>query len=345
LRVSLRARAGGPRLPRLSAVRDFRLAAVGLAAILALVAGSRLPAAAAERPAPARIGDFRLSDLLVPAEHVVSGGPGRDDIKSVDAPEFAAPSEARWVAANTPVLGLEVDGDARAYPVHVVERHQIVNDVVGGRPVVVTFDPLAGSPLAFERKVGDRTLDFGVAGLLYNGNFLLYDRQTESLWSQLRGQAIAGELSGTRLVRITIRQETMGMWASREPETRVMKPPIKEIDYRYSPFSSYWLENRIRWRVDATDPRFHAKEVVVGVEVAGQARAYLGSLVTEAGGRIRDELGGREIEIEYSTDDAVFRWSAPDGVSVTEAYWFAWKAFHPDTEVWKDPGDIPPPEF
>ena len=292
-----------------------------------------------------KIGSFAVSDLRVPAEHIVSGGPPRDGIQSVDAPRFVAPDEATWVAGNTPVLGVSVGGEARAYPVHLIERHQIVNDTIGGQPVAVTYDPLSGSPRVFSRTVGERTLEFGVAGLLYNGNFLLYDRQTESLWSQLPGRAVGGPLAGTTLTRLPVRQETMGMWFSRESATTVLAPPVSTIDYRYSPFSSYWLENRIRWRVDASDPRFHAKEVVVGVEVGGVTRAYLGSLVTEAGGRVQDEIGGKKIEVEYSTDDAVFRWNVPEGVTVTEAYWFAWKAFHPGTEVWKDPGEIAPPEF
>ena len=322
----------------------FRLVAPFALAAGILGAAAALPVAADPAPA-AEKGGFALDGLRIPEDHITAGGPPRDGIRSVDTPKFAAPDEASWVAANTPVLGVAAGGAARAYPVHLIERHQIVNDVIGGAPVAVTYDPLAGSPRAFSRKVGERTLEFGVAGLLYNGNFLLYDRATESLWSQIRGEAVAGPLAGTRLDAVPIRQETMGMWAAREPETRVLEPPVKTIDYRYSPFSSYWLENKIRWRVDATDPRFHAKEVVVGVEVGGKARAYLGSLVTEAGGRIEDELGGHRIEIEYSTDDAVFRWTVPDAVSVTEAYWFAWKAFHPDTEVWNDPGEIPPPEF
>jgi hypothetical protein len=327
----------------------LRFAAALLSVTLSSL-GSLVPAAATGDPAvpqePAtKVGSFEVIDLRIPADHIVAGGPPRDGIKSVDSPTFVPPDEASWVRSDTPVLGLVVGADARAYPVHLIERHQIVNDVIGGQPVAVTFDPLSGTPRAFIRKVGDRTLDFGVAGLLYNGNFLLYDRQTESLWSQIRGEAIAGALAGTSLSRLPIRQETMGMWFRREAGTTVLEPPISTVDYRSSPFSSYWLENRIPWRVDARDPRFHAKEVVVGVEVGGVTRAYLGSLVTEAGGRIRDEVAGRKVEIEYSTDDAVFRWSVPEDVVVTEAYWFAWKAFHPETEVWNDPGDITSPEF
>ena len=283
-----------------------------------------------------------LEGLRVPAEHILPGGPKRDEIPSVDAPRFASLEEATWVLAENPVIGVSLEGESHVYPVHVIERHQVVNDVLGGKPIVVTYDPLAGSPRAYERSVEGRVLEFGVAGLLYNANFLLYDRATESLWCQLRGDAIAGPLAGRQLRRIEARQETLASWLERHPDSRVLALPSDTIDYRYSPFTSYWLSNRVPSRVDAEDPRFHAKEVVLGVAKDGKARAYLGSLVTAAGGSLDDEFQGRKLRIDYSSRDAVFRYQIPADVEVTEAYWFAWKAFHPDTEVWHDPGDVPP---
>jgi hypothetical protein len=302
-------------------------------------AGGEEPAAA---PAAApEVGGFSLEGVRVPAEHVLPGGPKRDEIASVDTPRFASLEEATWVLAENPVLGVSLGDESHVYPVHVIERHQIVNDVIAGKPVVVSYDPLAGSPRAYERSVDGRVLEFGVAGLLYNGNFLLYDRATESLWSQLRGDAVAGPLAGRTLRRVEVRQETLASWLERHPDSRVLAPPSEGVDYRYSPFSSYWLSNRIPSRVDAEDCRFHAKEVVLGVAKQGKARAYLGSLVTAAGGSLDDEFQGGKLHVAYSSRDAVFRYQIPDDVDVTEAYWFAWKAFHPDTEVWHDPGTVP----
>jgi hypothetical protein len=302
------------------------------------------PAVPAAPPSVPELGGFRLEGLRVPAEHILPGGPKRDAIASVDAPRFASLEEATWVLAENPVIGVSLEGESHVYPVHLIERHQIVNDVLGGEPIAVTYDPLAGSPLAYVRRADGLVLDFGVAGLLYNANFLLYDRATESLWSQLRGDALAGPLAGRRLRRIEARQETLASWLERHPDSRVLAPPSEALDYRYSPFTSYWLSNRIPSRVDAEDRRFHAKEVVLGVVKGGKARAYLGSLVTAAGGSLDDELQGAKLHVAYSSRDAVFRYQIPGDVEVTEAYWFAWKAFHPDTEVWHDPGDVPPLE-
>jgi len=324
----------------------FALCAAALASGAARAAEPASPpspaAATAPVPAPPEVGGFRLEGVRVPAEHIVPGGPKKGEIQAIDAPRFVSLEEATWVLAESPVLGVSSGGESHVYPVHVIERHQVVNDVLGGTPLVVTFDPLAGSPAAFERRVDGRVLDFGVAGLLYNANFLLFDRATESLWSQLRGDAIAGPLAGRRLTRVPVRQETLARWVERHPDSRVLAPASDRIDYRNSPYTRYWVENRIPSRVDAVDPRFHAKEVVLGVVRDGKARAYLGSIVTAAGGVVDDEFAGRKIHLEYSTRDAAFHWEVPADVEVQEAYWFAWKAFHPDTEVWRDPGDIGP---
>jgi hypothetical protein len=281
---------------------------------------------------------FDLEGTLLPREEILAGGPSRDGIESVDEPEFVAVEEARWVAVRNPVLGVAVGEEAHVYPVHLIEPHQIVNDEVGGVTVVVTYDPLAAVPRAYRRDVDGRTLTFGVSGLVYNSNFLLYDRETESLWLQFTGEAIAGPVAGKKLVRVPIRQELLGTWLSRHPLSGVMsRSRPQRIDYRYSRYTRYVTQDKIIFPVKARDDRFHAKELVLGVVVGGRPRAYLGSLVTRAGGQVEDEFGGKKIEFSYSSDDGIFSYEVAEGVEVTEAYWFAWKAFHPDTEIWNEP--------
>jgi hypothetical protein len=304
-----------------------------IAALLALLAAAR---GARADDAPSK-GGFLLTNLQVDAARIVEGGPGKDGIHSVDRPAFASLPEATWLDADTEVLGLTVGGESRAYPVRMLEYHQIVNDVVGGEPVAVTYDPLSGTPLAFSRRVDGKTLGFGVSGLLYNHNFLMFDRETGSLWSQFLGRAVAGTLAGKRLVRLPLRQETAGAWISRVGETRVMKHPDPErIHYLISPYSSYWVQDRAIFPVAAQDPRYHAKELVLGVVVDGKPRAYLGSILTREGGAADEKIGGKRVKVRYSTETGTFDWEVDAGVEVAEAYWLAWKAFHPDTEVWRD---------
>jgi hypothetical protein len=185
--------------------------------------------------------------------------------------------------------------------------------------------------------VAGRTLTFGVSGLIFNHNFLLYDRETESLWVQFTGEAISGPLAGQRLRRVRMRQETLAGWLERHPRSVVLERPLPtHIDYRYSPFTAYIVRDETIFPVRASDPSFHAKELVVGVLVEGAPpRAYLGSVVTAAGGLVEDEVGGRPIRLAYDTELGVFSFDVPEDVVAQEAYWFAWKAFHPDTEVWR----------
>ncbi len=289
-----------------------------------------LPLAAAA----ASLGGFDLAKLNVERAHLVEGGPGRDGIKTVDAPEFSPIGEAGWIGTDTEVLGVELEGETRAYPVRMLEYHQVVNDVIAGVPVAVTYDPLSGTPLAFRRQVDGQTLVFGVSGLLYNHNFLLYDRKTDSLWSQFLGRAIAGPLAGKQLERVTVRQETAGIWLARHVDSVFLRPPFPEkVHYQLSPYATYWIQDRTIFPLAAKDDSYHAKELVLGVVVDGTARAYLGSILTRDGD-VDERIAGKRVRVHYASETGTFQWEADEGVEVTEAYWLAWKAFHPKTQVW-----------
>lgn len=299
----------------------------------ALAAALALPASPATAE-PVKNG-FDLAGARVPAEKIIEGGPPRDGIKSVDDPSFATPDGSKAVTGRTPVHGLALGDAAHVYPEHLMEYHQIVNDALGGRPVVATYDPLTGVPAVYGREVEGRTLEFGVSGLLYNHGFLLYDRQTESLWVQFTGEAVAGPLAGKKLPELRVRRETLDVWLARYPRSRVLEPPAPDaIDYRVSQYEAYWVDDEILFPVEAKDPRFHPKELVLGVSKGGAARAYLGSVATAAGGEVVDRFQGSPIRFVYDTDLGVFSWEVPEEVEVREGYWLAWKAFHPDTQVW-----------
>ena len=295
-----------------------------------------LPLLALAADAPKK-GAFTLTGLTVDAELIVDGGPGKDGIKSVDKPEFIGLNEAVWLTKETEVLGVKLREDARAYPVRMIEYHQVVNDVVDGKPLAVTYDPLAGAPRVWMRTVDGKTLRFGVSGLIYNHNFLLYDHETSSLWCQMLGRAISGPLAGKQLASVPVRQETAGTWVLRSPDSKFMKHPDPEhIHYSMSPYTAYWLQDKLIFPVAARDERYHAKELVLGVTAGSVTRAYLGSILTREGGRVDEKIGSRRIQVRYVSETGTFDWEVDDGVQVDESYWLAWKAFHPNTEIWKD---------
>ena len=141
-----------------------------------------------------------FSRHTVPFDEVLSGGVPRDGIPPIDKPEFVTVADADgWLAKQEPVIALEINGDARAYPLQVMIWHELVNDEVGGMPVTVSFCPLCNSVLIFDRKLDGVVYDFGVSGNLRNSDLIMWDRQTESWWQQLTGNAIIGQLAGKKL--------------------------------------------------------------------------------------------------------------------------------------------------
>lgn len=170
----------------------------------------------------------------------------RDAIQAITSPAFDSVDEAQpYMRSDEQVIGLALNGDVRAYPINILSRHEIVNDVVGGEPVAITWCPLCYSALVFSRRVNGRELTFGVSGKLYENNLIMYDHQTESLWSQLLGQAVAGSLRGARLALKTASQTTWENWRVEHPDSLVLSKPktlrvfygtaeVKDPMYNYS---------------------------------------------------------------------------------------------------------------
>jgi len=165
---------------------------------------------------------FRLDDALIPVKEIKSGGPPRDGIPSLDYPEFVAAGDATYLKDRDRVLGISINGVARAYPIRILNYHEIVNDVIGGTAIVVTYCPLCGSGTAFDAALSGGNYEFGVSGLLYNSDVLMYDRQTGSLWSQLMTQAVTGPMKGTRLQQLPLSNSSWVEWVERHPDTRVL---------------------------------------------------------------------------------------------------------------------------
>ena len=166
-----------------------------------------------------------LPEPLVSPLDVLSGGPPPDGIPSIDVPEFERATDIGILQPQEAVVTLTLNGDARAYPVQVLLWHEIVNDTVGGEPVTITYCPLCNTAIGYYRQLGDRILDFGTSGRLYNSALVMYDRQTESLWAHYTGQAIAGALTGSQLELIPVATVAFETFLDEHPNGLVMTRP------------------------------------------------------------------------------------------------------------------------
>jgi len=284
--------------------------------------------------------DIDERKTLVPLDEIHSGGPAKDGIPAIDRPRFVPAGEAQWLAPRQRVLGVAYNGVAKAYPIAIMDYHEIVNDHFAGMPVVVTYCPLCGSGVAYKARVKGMEVTFGVSGLLYNSDVLLYDRQTESLWSQLMAKAVAGPMIGNRLEILLASNTSWMAWYRDHPDTLVLSRDTGyKRNYDKSPYDGYEDSAGVWFPVKNRDGRYHPKERVLGVELEGKFKAYPFAELSKTPGVVKDRFQGRELSIHYSPEGQSARITGPDAKEIPSitAFWFAWFAFHPDTEVFVAP--------
>ncbi|MFD0979859.1 DUF3179 domain-containing protein [Tropicimonas aquimaris] len=171
---------------------------------------------------------------------IISGGPPKDGIPAISDPGFHRAADESRIGDREPVITVEIgNATPRAYPIRYLTWHEIVNDTVGGVPVAVTFCPLCNSALTFDRRVGGRTLSFGVSGKLRYSDMVMYDRETESWWQQAIGEGIVGHYTGTELKQLPSWMESWAEFRSRNPEGLVMAEPDYNRSYGRNPYANY----------------------------------------------------------------------------------------------------------
>ncbi|MDE2854286.1 MAG: DUF3179 domain-containing (seleno)protein [Chloroflexota bacterium] len=224
---------------------------------------------------------------------IMSGGVGRDGIPPIDNPQFDDIAAADgWLQPASPVIALEIDGLARAYPLAILTRHEIANDTLNGIPVAVTFCPLCNSAIVFDRRVDGETLRFGVSGLLRNSDLIMWDDKTQSLWQQLTGEGIIGAHTGALLDILPSQLVGYGAFKEQYPQGEVLAPGGRF--YGNNPYVNYDSSPRPFLFMGALDDRLLATERVLGGTIEGVAVAYpFGELA--AAGVINDRVGGREV--------------------------------------------------
>jgi hypothetical protein len=240
---------------------------------------------------------INLKDLVTPAVPVP-----RDGIPPIDRPRFVSIPEARkWLGDKEPVIALQVKGVSRAYPLQILVWHEIVNDRIGGVPVVVTFCSICNSAIVFERKLARRILTFGITGFVHGSNMVLYDRETESWWQQFTGEAIVGDLTGRKLNSLPAQMISFAQFASAFPGGQILSRETgHRRDYGRNPHFRYDnIEGRPSHFRGKLDQRLMPMEKVIGVELNAHARAYPYS-ISSARRVIYDRIGSQEIVIFHA---------------------------------------------
>lgn len=281
---------------------------------------------------------FRLDHALIPPDEVFSGGPPRDGIPSIDKPRFIEADDADELRAGERILGLSLNGITKAYPLAIMNWHEIVNDRFGKDAVAVTYCPLCGTGMAFEARLKGRQLTFGVSGLLYNSDVLLYDRETESLWSQLDRLAVTGSFKGTRLQSIPLEHTTWRDWRRRHPDTLVLSRKTGYFrDYDRTPYAGYESSDDIYFPVRFRAEGYHPKERVLGLEIGGHFKAYPFSELAKQGGEVSDRIADTPVLVRFDEANQNARVETHEGEVLpgVVAFWFAWYAFHPETEIYR----------
>ncbi|MEM8752574.1 MAG: DUF3179 domain-containing protein [Pseudomonadota bacterium] len=313
------------------------------------------------------IGEGRLEGARVRFEEVTWGGVTTDGIPPLDRPKMMKAAEADYLVGSDPVIGVEVDGDARAYPLRILAWHEMLNDVIGGVPVALPFCTLCSAGVLYETELGfDAPLRFGTSGLLHRSNKLMWDDATRSLWSQFSGEPLIGPLarSGLRLKALPSVREPWARWRERHPESLVLSLDTGfERNYGSGFFyDRYETSPELIFPAAADESRIAKKARVFGVRVLGAAKAWPlsafegGRVINDAVGAtnlvlIGDRLGATvraydrgERRFEPGSEARTVRsegatWRVeeaallgPDGalaprVAGVTSYWFAWSGY------------------
>ncbi|MBI2840585.1 MAG: DUF3179 domain-containing protein [Acidobacteria bacterium] len=291
---------------------------------------------------------FDLTNCLV--EGIVASGLPKDGLQALSNPrhlgadELDSLGQRKFLVPGDRVVGVEIEGQSRAYPLSILSWHEIVNDNLAGRPIAVTYSPLCDSVVVFDGRVDGEIVELGFSGLLYNSNLIMYDRQAggrrESLWSQLQSRAVSGRLAGRPLTVLHASLIRWADWRALHPDTTVVVG-VTEMgrEYRRNPYSSYYGSDELKFAVSPLPPSRPYKKQIIVVTVDGSRRVYsLDAIATRAGASRRWSVqqGRAHLTFDYSLDPPTVRVSADASVEVIYAFWFAWYSTHPGDRIWDE---------
>ena len=272
----------------------------------------------------------------VPWEDLIQGCPRRDCIPAIDSPSFVSAGEVDYLLDDDLVMGVDLHGEARAYPIRILMHHEVVNDRIGDTAFAITYCPLCGSGVAFDRVVSGIETTFGVSGVLHDSDLVLYDRASETLWQQITAEALMGPGLGQTLNTVPMSMITWSQWRSAHPESQVLSLDTGfDYDYRGETWAAeYDASDKIVFPVGHLDRRIHPKTYVYGAETGDLSMAVIASTL-ESDRSVSVTIDGRQA-LFLMTPDGFASLKFADTkrtIPAHKTFWFAWANFHPATTL------------
>lgn len=278
--------------------------------------------------------DWSKADLAV--GKALPGGPGKDGIPAIDDPQFE-PITAFARSADIQAIVLEDGGARKVYPYNILMWHEIVNDTASNQAISVTFCPLCGSAVVYERVLNGKETTFGVSGALLESNMIMYDRETESLWQQSTGKALAGAYYPGNLTRVPFQRMTVGEAREKYPNAEILSEKTGYIrSYGKNPYSGYNESDSFIFRPSHTDERYPSKEIFV-IFTVGDISVAVPWLALENDTPYKTSVSDTGITLSKRGGELTVKNSRQEDIPFYFEMWFSWAVQHQEDGVVFDP--------
>ena len=280
---------------------------------------------------------FNLNNSLISPNDIHSGGPPRDGIPSIDNPKFVKGLEAiKMFNKNVRAIIVTTDEKSKAYPIPILNWHEIVNDQIDRKKVVITFCPMCGTGIVFDSYINNKKATFGVSGLLYQSDVLLYDRETDSLWSQLLTKSISGKMKGTSLKVFPSKHVNLFDHLNKFPDTLVLSKDTGYLrDYDRNPYNDYEKNSSLYFPINNEDSTYHKKAWSLLIKHKEQSRLITMEQLDKSFSSFIVKFGKEESKVRYNKVKREFICESNKEVTCIDGFWFALKTFYPKVSVLK----------
>jgi hypothetical protein len=251
-----------------------------------------------ENPTPDPIENPEYANWIIPKNEIIIRGSDNDFIPSIDDPEFIPVSAADHILPDDLVLGISIKGEYRAYPITILNYHEVINEEFASGEVMISYCPLTGSSAAWSRNLQGISSSFGVSKFIYNSNHLLYDRVSYGHWLPLKNTCVNGELEGFKTEAYNIIEITWENWKTTFPSSKVLsEPTLYPYDYSTDQYSAYRNSDTLYYSINPFNPMLSPKEKVHGVIVSKRIKAYKYTSFGDSTTIIHDNFQGRSIVV------------------------------------------------